>query len=482
MQHQKEAYDKLQRTKVGALFMEMGTGKTRTALELAVERLNDGKVDCILWLCPVSVKQTIANEVKKHLENSKYNLVDSSPIQNCQADIYITGIESISQSDKNYHNIFQIVDNKKPFIILDESSLIKNKYAKRTKRIWRLSEHCEYKLILNGTPISNNEQDLYCQWYFLDYRILGYTSYHSFAANHLEFHEDYPSMIVRTHDIEQLVSKMSPYLYQIKKSQCLDLPEKTYTSRWFNLSPHVMEYYHHAKMDVLSRPIENDWDCSWLYELFTTLQKIISGLTIEKEYIYKKITDDPRIKTLLSAINEMPNKKAIIWCHYKHEIKNICKILNKKGYKTAEFWGEISQIQRDEELEKFKNDAQFLVANKSCGAYGLNLQFCNYAIYYSNDFSWATRKQSEDRIHRQGQKNKVHIIDIIAENTIDERIYQCLQEKESLVDSFKREIEKQKETDKLGRWIDCESRNSKTKKLEHSTPKTEKKKQSLPIS
>ena len=172
-EHQQEAYKKLRRTKVGALFMEMGTGKTRTALELATERMNEGKTDCILWLCPVSVKQTIANEVEKHLQNAKYELVDSSDIKNWQADIYITGIESMSQSDSNYHNALNIVDRRNAFIVLDESSLIKNKYAKRTKRVWRLGEHCNYKLILNGTPISNNEQDLYCQWYFLDYRILG---------------------------------------------------------------------------------------------------------------------------------------------------------------------------------------------------------------------------------------------------------------------------------------------------------------------
>ena len=479
MSHQQEAYNKLQRTKVGALFMEMGTGKTRTALELSVERLNDGKVDCILWLCPVSVKQTIANEVEKHLENAEYKLVDSSPIQNWQSDIYITGIESMSQSDKSYHNTLKIIDNKEPFIVLDESSFIKNKYAKRTKRIWRLGEHCEYKLILNGTPISNNEQDLYCQWYFLDYRILGYTSYHSFAANHLEFHNEIPGYIVRTFNIDHLVSKMSPYLYQIKKEECLDLPKKTYSTRYFNLPFEQWNYYQWQKNKVLDKSLSGNWDASWLFELFSMLQKIISGLKANKTYMYDKIEDDPRIQTLLSILKEIPDKKVIIWCRYKHEIENICKLLRDKGNKVAEFWGEVSQKQRDEELEKFRNDTQYLVANKMCGAFGLNLQFCNYVIYYSNDFSWETRSQSEDRVHRQGQENKVHYIDVIARNTIDERIYQCLQEKESLVENFKREIDKQKDTNKLGRWIDCESENSKTNQSEHFTPKTEKKKQNL---
>lgn len=95
----------------------------------------------------------------------------------------------------------------------------------------------------------------------------------------------------------------------------------------------------------------------------------------------------------------------------------------------------------------FAEESQFFVANKTCAGYGLNLQFCSYIIYYSNDWDYATRAQSEDRVHRIGQKKNVHIIDICAANTLDEKIISCLQRKEDLIESFRREIEKSKDKD-----------------------------------
>lgn len=106
-------------------------------------------------------------------------------------------------------------------------------------------------------------------------------------------------------------------------------------------------------------------------------------------------------------------------------------------------------------------------ADSSCGAFGLNLQFANYAIYYSNDWSWQTRSQSEDRIHRTGQTENVHIIDLICENSIDERIYTSLMNKESLAESFRREIDKQKDNkdkEALWRWLNHDTSGVRLKR------------------
>ena len=70
----------------------------------------------------------------------------------------------------------------------------------------------------------------------------------------------------------------------------------------------------------------------------------------------------------------------------------------------------------------------------------LNLQFCHKIIYLSNDWDLGTRLQSEDRVHRYGQKHDVDIIDICAADTIDEKILDCLRRKESILDSLKAEI------------------------------------------
>ena len=104
------------------------------------------------------------------------------------------------------------------------------------------------------------------------------------------------------------------------------------------------------------------------------------------------------------------------------------------------FDGTIPQKARDSALHEFSCDKQFLVANKNCAGYSLNLQFCSNIIYMSNDWDLGTRLQSEDRVHRIGQRKDVKIIDIYAENTIDEQVLKCLWKKERLLDSIKEEV------------------------------------------
>ncbi len=472
MGHQQRAIDKLSKTKVGALYMDMGTGKTRTAFELAVRRILDGKTDCLLWLCPVSVKRTIEDEVKKHLPSASCELLETSGVKYLDTDIYIAGIESLSQSIALNFVLLDLVKKRRCFIVVDESSLVKNHLAKRTRSIWRLGERAQYKLILSGTPISNNEQDLYSQWYFLDRRILGYTSFHSFAANHLEYDPRIPGRVVRAHNVEHLVNKMAPFVYQVRKDECLDLPPKSYSRRYYRMDEVQYWEYEHGKthfFDIMER--YDDWhrDVSTIvFRLFSLLQKVVSGKTWDWKDLFDKPLKNPRMQLLLETIMDLPtDSKAVIWCKYTHEIEMISEVLTQAGYKSARLYGELTVEERERELERFKADAEFLVANKGCGAFGLNLQFANYAIYYSNDWSWQTRSQSEDRIHRTGQTQNVHIIDLICENTIDERIYTSLMNKEGLVESFRREIDKQKDSvdkEDFWRWINGDTNWVKLKR------------------
>lgn len=441
--HQIPAVEKLQQIKVGALYMEMGTGKTRTALELIYRRLVVGKVNKVLWLCPCSVKTTIRKELQKHIDG------DFSYFR-------IEGIESLSSSIKLNCELLEYVKNNKVFLIVDESNLVKNHRAKRTINIERLAEHCQYKLILNGTPVSRCEKDLFSQWYILDWRILGYKSFWSFAANHLEYDERVPGKINRCLNTDYLVRKISPYTYQRKKSECLQLPEKTYSKKYFILTDE--QYWHYKKVKEEFLLQLDEFEPHTIYRLFTALQHVLTGNRVVSKYdepirtvpFFEKPKDNPRIQILLSLLERIDDK-VVIWCKYTHEIENISNIL---GNDAVCFYGEITKKQRDINTDLFANKKKYLIANKSCASYGLNLQFCNYAIYYNNDWDWATRSQSEDRLHRIGQNNNVHIIDIVADGTLDERILKCLERKEGLSDAFKYYITKTQNKKDIGRWID----------------------------
>lgn len=210
--YQKNAVEKMIKLKVGALFMEQGTGKTITTIEIARRRFESGKIEKVIWLCPCSAK-----------ENIKKEIINQCPIELAKIFV-ICGIETLSSSIRANEYLRILTESKKCFLVVDESLLVKNPRAYRTENITKLSMACPYKIILNGTPISRNEADLFAQFYILDWRILGYQSYWSFSANHLEF-DDY-GRLRRVLNTDYLASKVAPYTFQILKKDCLKLPEK----------------------------------------------------------------------------------------------------------------------------------------------------------------------------------------------------------------------------------------------------------------
>lgn len=442
-EYQSKAVDKLSKLKVGALYMEQGTGKTRTALEIIQNKMNKGKIEVVLWLCPCSVKNNLKEDIIKH--------TGELPTEN---NIIIKGIESLSSSDRLYLQLLELVKNYKVYLIVDESNLVKNKLAIRTERIIEISSFCKYKMILNGTPISKNEADLFAQWYILDWRILGYKSFYSFAANHLEYktvklpsgREITTDQIIRVLNVDYLTEKIAPYMYQIKKDEVLkELKPKQYHMRYFFLDDLQEEEYYETKELFLFNVV--DWRSETIFKLFSALQHITSGKKIlsapekrmrtEKMYTWE---NNPRIQCLKRTLEDIGEDKCIIFAKYQDEINDIALLLQSENKSYIEFTGKISQKKRQENREKFKNDVQFMLANKQCGAYGLNLQFCHNIIFYSNDFDLATRLQAEDRVHRIGQEKTVHIYDICCEYTIDVFIANCLQNKSNLLDSFKKQI------------------------------------------
>lgn len=450
--YQKAGFEKLCRLKVGALYMEMGTGKTRTALELIQRRLEKQRIKQVLWLCPCSVKVNLEIDLDKHADGWR----DA---------IRISGIESLSGSARLYAEHLQYVAQAPTMLIVDESNLVKNSRAIRSRRIISVAEQCPYRLILNGTPISKNEADLYGQWYLLDWRILGYQSFWTFAANHLEYDARYTHRVRRVLNVDYLTAKIAPYSYIVRKDDVLKLPGKSTSCCSFSLTPEQAEHYLEVRdaflMELVADEERNGGEPSSaaIYRTFTALQDVCSGRriitpawkSIRHEPFFADPHDNPRVQQLLRLLKGIEGK-VVIWCKYQHEIDDVADVLTAQygADNICVFCGKINQKKRQEALRQFAKSARFLIANKTCAGYGLNLQYAYQAIYYNNDWDWATRAQSEDRLHRIGQTHDVMLTDIYARGTIDARILHCLDTKESLVQQFKKSVKSKN----AAAWID----------------------------
>jgi SNF2 family DNA or RNA helicase len=451
MPHQVAAVNKILPTRTGALFAEMGTGKTRMAFELVARR--QGKFDHVVYFCPVSLKETVRREILKHTDCTDadiYVFGDRTNETNLPRVMwYVIGIESMSSSIRVTLAVNRLITTR-TFVILDESSYIKGAYSTRTLRITELSKRAKYRLILTGTPLSQGVVDLFAQMRFLSPKILGYESFYSFAANHLEYSEKYPGMIVRSHNTEYLAAKVQPYVYQVTKEECLDLPDKLYETRYFCMTHEQHQYYELAKDEIIADIQDDDIDSIVIFRLFSILQQIACGYWNRKisRGKYEKLEfDHNRLDTLLDTILDIPSgEQVIIWTKYRYGLEDIASALTEEfgAEFVAVYHGGLSEKQRNAQEDRFHAGARFFVGTPQSGGHGLTLNEAHYVIFYDNGFKYSERLQAEDRCHRIGQEHNVTYIDIQCTNSIDDRIATALANKGDVVAAFKAEVDKVK--------------------------------------
>lgn len=398
---QQEAIEKLSKLKVGALFMEMGTGKTKVALDLINSKKH--KVDYVLWICPFSLKGEIEAEKEKwHPE----------------LDIDIVGCESIGSSDRIYLDLLNKVNGKRVFIVVDESLKIKNIRAKRTKRILNLGEFATYKLILNGTPISKNILDLWTQMDFLSPKILN-MSYLEYKDTYCEYYVrgNLKGMVKRQVNIPHLISLISPYIYESKLN--LDI-EQSHSTVCYDVDSYTAyQEYKNEIFDKYYNPYEDNLN----FNAFSMkLQR----------YYCKNSNRQKAIENLIEQIDE----KVIVFVRFIESIP-------EDAHKIT---GSEKHVQRKEIIKAFKSGKfNVLYITYGCGAYGLNLQFCHNIIFAEQVWDYALQVQAEARIFRLGQSEEVHYYHMICDNVgLEKLISECLNKKTGLLTAIKKEIEKTK--------------------------------------
>ena len=466
MPHQEPAVAKLLPPRVGAMFMDMGTGKSRTLIELA--KLRQSKWDRLFWFTPCALRDNVRGQIAQHtdLQSSDIAIWDSRTMDAgipASARVHIVGIESMGSSDRTVlaYNAHVTPDS---FVAIDESSYIKGNRAKRSQRLTNMSARCRYRTILTGTPISQGVVDLYSQMSFLSPKILGYRSFWSFAANHLEYEERKDGTtgrkfktgrIIRSHNEDYLAAKIAPYTYQVRKDECLDLPEKLYETRYCGMTGAQRELYEEAKDEILSLDYD-DWSSIAIFHLFTSLQTIVCGFWKRPGGGFEEVAHS-RIRLLIETTREIPDgDPVIIWAKYRHAVRQISEALSAEygAEAVAAYHGDMSDRERAEALAKWRSGARFLVATQSIGGHGLTLNEAAYVIFYADSFKFSERIQAEDRNHRIGQARRPVYVSLQCSKSIDDRIATALARKGDALEEFQNRVNEYRRDGLKGRAIE----------------------------
>lgn len=400
-EEQKKAFNKLSRLKVGALFMEMGTGKTRVALDLINSKLK--KIDYVLWICPCSLKDEIVSERDKWYPDMELDIV---------------GCESIGSSDRIFLETLAKVECKQAFVVVDESLKIKNRWAKRTDRILKIGNYAKYKLILNGTPVSRNVLDIWTQMQFLSPKIFK-MNFHEFKDTYCEYYTKgkLKGKVRRQVNIPHLISLISPYIYECK----LNIDTRQRQHYWYyQLNS---DYDYAAYKEEIFNEYYNSADDDLNFNAF--------AMKLQRYYC-KNSNRSSEIEEIIDKIDD----KVIIFVRYLESIPaNAHKIT-----------GAENQTERRKIISDFKSgEFDVLYMTYGCGAYGLNLQFCQNIIFAEQVWDYALQIQAEARIYRMGQADEVHYYHLRCDGVgLEKLMSDCISKKENLLDRMKAEIAKQK--------------------------------------
>ena len=457
-QHQREVFDASWQRKYFALFMEMGTGKSKVAIDTMAALYEAGEINTVLIAAPKGVFDNwIKAEIPTHLpERIQTKIVRWQPniTKKYQAEIeaialpekrepgflhiLVMNIEAFSTSKGAGAGQKFLKLNPENMLILDESTTIKNKSASRTKNLVKAGEQAKYKRILTGSPITKSPMDLFSQCLFLDPRALGFRSFYSFqnryaivvrrAMGHRSFQE-----ITGYRRLDELGEKLDTFSSRVLKEDCLDLPDKIYTQRQVPLSVEQAKLYGQMKELALAQ-LERG-------KLATTQSVLTQIMRLQQICCGHLQPDDGRIQELpnnrlteLLAVCEEFQGKAIIWGTWTYDIQKIADALRRRygAHSTATYYGDTPQDERQEIVEQFQDpdsELRFFVGQPKTGGYGITLTAASTVIYYSNSYDLEIRLQSEDRAHRIGQTSAVTYVDLVAPHTIDEKILEALRGK-----------------------------------------------------
>ena len=438
-----------------ALFMEMGTGKSKVLVDNIAMLYDKGKINAALIVAPKGVyRNWERQEIPTHMpEHIVYNVVTWSPVttkkqQNenmklfkhgDQLTIFLMNIEAFS-TKKGLDIAQRFLLAHQCLMAIDESTTIKSPTARRTKNVLKLRNYAKYRRILTGSPVTKSPLDLYTQCYFLDPFYLDFSSYYTFRNR-------YASMVDRnvgSHSfklvtgyvrLDELNDKLNKFSYRVLKEDCLDLPDKVYMKRFVAMTPEQTKLYEEMKKHALAELDGKMTSAASALAQMVRLHQITCGHLATDDGEVTQVKNN-RIDELLDVIEEV-NGKVIIWAIYRHDIKQIENTLAEKYGKDSvkSFYGDTADSDRQDIVNAFQDresNLRFFVGNPRTGGYGLTLTASHTVVYYSNSYDLEIRLQSEDRAHRIGQKEKVTYVDLISEKTIDEFIVKNLRAKINL--------------------------------------------------
>lgn len=353
--------------------------------------------------------------------NLIYDLTDKNALEAFLSVVQDHGYTQRIIGVINYDLIWrrpQLLQLEKFTLLLDESSLITNEQAKRSKFILKLN--ALNVILLSGTPTGGKYELLWSQMHLLGWKISKQMYWNQYIETHYEDVNGFPLQIVDGYkNVNRLKKKMRDHgCHFLKTDEVVDLPEQVNQKSYVMPSKEYLKFKKDRIITVDDKELVGD----------TTLTRLLYERQLSGQYSQEKL------KAFVDLI-QSTNERVIVFYNFWEELHKMQQALMDEDFMIINRFsvvnGKIRALQNYEQKEDSITFIQY-----QAGAYGLNLQKACRIIYFTPPLSSELFEQSKKRIHRIGQKSTCFYYYLICRGSVEEKIYEVLKQRKDYTEQL----------------------------------------------
>jgi SNF2 family DNA or RNA helicase len=414
---------------------DMGLGKTLQAIVCTEVMRRELNINAAIIVCPTSLKYQWKTEIEKFTGITNICVVEGNVM--ARKDIYANNTYDylivsyqVAANDYEYLNAMQA-----DMLILDEAQRIKNWRAKTSAKIKRINT--AYALVLTGTPVENNIEDLYSLMQIVNPYLLG--SLHNFLSKH-QIKEEETGKVIGYKDLNDIGRLLKEVMLRRTKKEVLkELPSRMDKNLFVPLTKEQAEL-HTEYGDKVARLVNkwkrmgflNEQDRQMLLNKLNMMRMVSdSTYIIDQKTNHQTKLDE--LQNILEEIMCMPGEKVVIFSQWERMTRLVANILTEKNIGFQYLHGGITSKNREPLFEIFREDEHCRVfLSTDAGGVGLNLQSAAYLINLDIPWNPAVLEQRIGRIYRLGQQKNVSIINLVSQGSIEHRMLDVLKFKKGV--------------------------------------------------
>ncbi len=420
---------------VGMLGMDMGTGKTLTTITC----LNSLKPDITFILCPKSVCAVWVSEFKKHAPHA-FEVKAFDKGSNQKRTFEATSFMGLTSARNSRAVLIINYDSawREPFLslilkhanafVLDESHRIKAPGGKASFFCKAMMERVPFRIACTGTPMPHSPMDIYAQGRAINPLIFGKSA--------LAFKHKYAIMggfkqkeIIAWKNAEEMSARLDMLMYQVKREDVFDLPGEMIEYRQCELSKTARQLYNQIKKDFFARVDSGEIIASNALVQLLRLQQITSGIVTRDDGVPIRV-DNAKRNLLKETLEDIGQHKTIVYCRFRADLDAVHDVCDELKLRSGEVIGQQKNLT---EQATMPEDIDVLAVQMRAGSLGIDLTRASYGIFYSVGFSLGDYEQAKARQCRPGQTQPVLFVHLLAENTVDQKVFDALKKRKEVV-------------------------------------------------